>query len=124
MNVSPDILLGSLVFLFGAVLMAAGARWKGRSVRPIAPRRARNLAWRAYVRALARSAELAVAVARRGAGRGEPAIVTVEDVVRLAHERFGYEEVDRAHAAAALREVYERQGRSADTVTDAYSPIP
>ncbi|MFJ9823125.1 hypothetical protein ACIRSU_01965 [Streptomyces sp. NPDC101160] len=120
---SPDAVLGVLVVMAGAVLMAAGARWKGRAVRPLAPRRARALAWQAYVRALSRSAELAVTGARSRAGRGEPAIVTVEDVVRLAHQRFGYEEVAREHAAAALRHAYERAGCAADTVTDAYSSI-
>lgn len=123
MNVSPDAVLGVLVVVAGAVLMAAGARWKGRAVRPLAPRRARALAWQAYVRALSRSAELAVTAARGRAGRGEPAIVTVEDVVRLAHQRFGYEEVAREHAAAALRHAYERAGCAADTVTDAYTAI-
>ncbi|MFF0752825.1 hypothetical protein [Streptomyces sp. NPDC004267] len=120
---SPDTVLGVLVVAAGAVVMAAGARWKGRSVRPLAPRRARTLAWQAYVRALARSADLAVTAARGTAGRGEPAIVTVDDVVRLAERRFGYEEVSREHAAAALRHAYERAGCAADTVTDAYTAI-
>lgn len=120
MNVSADTVLGALVVLTGTGLIAAGARWTGRATRPIAPRRARAHAWRAYVRAVNRSAELALTTARHTAGRGEPAIVTVEDVVRLAEERFGYEEVDRAHAAAALRAVYEREGCAADTVTDAW----
>lgn len=123
MNVSPDAALGVLVILPGVALMAAGARWKGRAVRPPAPRRARALAWKAYARALTRSAELAVTAARDTAGRGEPAIVTVEDVRRFAYERFGYEDVAREHAAAALRQAYERRGCAADTVTDAYGSI-
>ncbi|MFF5973597.1 hypothetical protein ACFY7C_18925 [Streptomyces sp. NPDC012769] len=123
MNVSPDAPVGVLVVVTGAVLVAAGARWKGRAVRPLAPRRARALAWQAYVRALTRSAELAIAAARGAAGRGEPTIVTVEDVVRLAHQRFGYEEGAREHAAAALRHAYEQGRCAADCVTDAYSSI-
>ncbi|MFB7864991.1 MULTISPECIES: hypothetical protein [unclassified Streptomyces] len=123
MKLTPDATLGVLVVVTGAVLMAAGALWKGRAVRPLAPRRARALAWQAYLRALTRSAELAIVSARDAAGHGEPAIVTVEDVVRLAHVRFGYEEVVREHAAAALRHAYERGGCAADTVTDAYSAI-
>lgn len=123
MNVSPDALLGALVVVAGAVVVAAGVRWKGRAVRPPAPRRARRAAWQGYVRALTRSAELAISSARGAAGRGEPAIVTVESVVRLAHERFGYEEVSRAHAAAALRHAYERGRCADDCMTDAYSSI-
>ncbi|MFI8520599.1 hypothetical protein ACIGEZ_22640 [Streptomyces sp. NPDC085481] len=120
---SFDAAVGVLVVVTGAVLVAAGVLWKGRAVRPLAPRRARSIAWERYVRALTRSAELAIASARGAAGRGEPAIVTVESVVRLAHERFGYEEVNRAHAAAALRHAYERGRCAADCMTDAYSSI-
>ncbi|GAA3399010.1 hypothetical protein [Streptomyces roseoviridis] len=122
MNVSPDA-VGVLVVVTGAVLMAAGARWRGRAARPLAPRRARALAWQAYVRALTRCADLAIDSAREAAGRGEPTIVTVEDVVRLARERFGYEEVVREHAAAALRNAYERGRCAADCVTDAYGSL-
>ncbi|MEU8620753.1 hypothetical protein [Streptomyces sp. NPDC048623] len=120
---SPDAAVGTLVVATGAVLVAIGACWRGRAVRPLAPRRARALAWQAYTRALTRSAELAIVTARDAAGRGEPAIVTVEDVVRLADERFGYDDVVREDAAAALRLAYERAGCVADCVTDAYSSI-
>ncbi|MFJ3903805.1 hypothetical protein [Streptomyces sp. NPDC090025] len=123
MNLNASVLVGSLIFLVGAALIAVGALSQGRSVRPLLPRRARAMAWREYGRALARSAELAVAQARDAAGRGEPAVVTVEDVVRLADERFGYDEVVWEDAAAALRHAYERAGCAADCVTDAYSAI-
>ncbi|MFJ7068158.1 hypothetical protein [Streptomyces sp. NPDC101115] len=120
---SPNGAVGALILITGAALIATGALWKGRAVRPLAPRRARAVAWRAYARALTRSAELAIASARDAAGRGGPAIVTVEDVVRLADERFGYEEIVREDAAAALRHAYERADCAADCVTDAYSSI-
>ncbi|MEV6330575.1 hypothetical protein [Streptomyces sp. NPDC051909] len=120
---SPDAAFGALVVATGVLIVAVGARWKGRAARPLAPRRARALAWQAYTRALTRSAELALVTARDAAGRGEPTVVTVGDVVRLAEERFGYDEVVREDAAAALRHAYERAGRPADCVTDAYSSI-
>ncbi|MFD5322802.1 hypothetical protein [Streptomyces sp. NPDC127092] len=120
---SLNAAVGALIAVTGVALIVVGTLCKGRAVRPLAPRRARAVAWRAYTRALTRSAELAIASARFAAGRGEPAIVTVEDVVRLADERFGYEEVVREDAAAALRHAYERAGCTAYCVTDAYSSI-
>ncbi|MFI9004351.1 hypothetical protein [Streptomyces sp. NPDC053541] len=113
----------ALVVTPGALLVAAGALRRGRARRPFAPRRARSFAWRAYTRALTRSAEQALLSARRAASPGEPAVVTVGDVLRLADERFGYDEVEREDAAAALRHAYERAGSPADCVTDAYSSI-
>lgn len=112
---------GILVVVSGTALMAAGALRKGRAVRPLSAARARAVAERDYARHLLRSAAMAIASARGAAGQGEPAIVTVEDVMRVARERYGYGEVGRPHAAAALRLQYEQAECAADCVTDAYS---
>lgn len=120
MGGSVDAVLGALVVVVGAGLVTAGVVWKGRAVRPFAASRARAAAHREYTRDLLRAADHVIAAARRSAGDGEPAIVTVEAVERVVRERFGYEAVERRHAAAALRRRYE-QGRCAvDCVTDAY----
>ncbi|MCX4986212.1 hypothetical protein OG259_38945 [Streptomyces sp. NBC_00250] len=120
MRWDADAVVGVLVVLLGAGLMTAGVLWKGRAVRPFAASRARSVAQRDYARDLQRAADHVIAVARRSAGAGEPAIVTVEAVVRTTQERYGYAGVERRHAAAALRRRYE-QGRCAvDCVTDAY----
>ncbi|MFD7325929.1 hypothetical protein ACFV9D_33450 [Streptomyces sp. NPDC059875] len=112
--------VGILVVAAGAALMAAGVARRGRAVRPLHPARARAATERAHSRVLLRAAGLAIASARDAAGHGEPAVVTVEDVLRLAAERFGHTEVRRADAAAALRLQYERASCAAYCVTDAY----
>ncbi|MEU1231536.1 hypothetical protein [Streptomyces sp. NPDC005828] len=110
----------ALLFLSGAGLMAAGAIWKGRAVRPFAASRARTVAQREYARDLQRAADHVIAEARRSAGEGEPAIVTVTAVMRTAEERYGHAGVERPHAAAALRRRFEHWRCAADCVTDAY----
>ncbi|KOX17594.1 MULTISPECIES: hypothetical protein [unclassified Streptomyces] len=109
-----------LLVLPAAGLIAFGLLHKGRAVRPFAASRARSFAQREYARNLRRAADLVIAAARRAAGEGEPAIVTVEAVARTAEERYGYDGVERRHAAAALRSRYEHGRCAADCVTDAY----
>jgi len=111
---------GTLLGGTGLGLMAAGMVWKGRATRPFAPRRARRMAHRTYLRDLTRATDQAIVAARRAAGEGEPAIVTVEAVERLLRERYGHEHVEREHAAAALRRGFRQHGCAADCVTDAY----
>ncbi|MFI9117133.1 hypothetical protein [Streptomyces venezuelae] len=110
----------SLFALVAVGLMTAGTVWKGRAARPFAAKRARRMAQREYDRYLRRAADQVIAAARRAADEGEPAIVTVEAVVRMARERYGYAEVERQHAAAALRRRYEHARCAVDCVTDAY----
>ncbi|GGY58092.1 hypothetical protein [Streptomyces omiyaensis] len=109
------------VFLIGPglALIVAGIVWKGRAVRPFAARRAGRMAHAAYLRDLERATEQVIVAARLAAGEGEPAIVTVAAVERLARERYGHEHVERHHAAAALRRGFRRYGCAADCVTDA-----
>ncbi|MFD3336426.1 hypothetical protein ACFWV1_27810 [Streptomyces sp. NPDC058700] len=109
-----------IVVVIGAGLIAAGAVGKGRAVRPFAASRARSVAQREYARDLQRAADVVIAAARRSAGDGEPAIVTVEAVVLTARERYGYAVVERQHAAAALRRRFEHRRCAVDCVTDAY----
>ncbi|AJF63555.1 hypothetical protein [Streptomyces vietnamensis] len=120
MGWDADAAVGVLVALLGVGLVAAGARWKGRAVRPFAASRARAVAQREYARDLQRAADHVIAAARRAAGEGEPAIVTVEAVMRMTEERYGYAGVERRHAAAALRRRFEHGRCAADCVTDAY----
>ncbi|WP_369142420.1 hypothetical protein [Streptomyces sp. R44] len=120
MRWDPDAVVGVLVVLLGAGLITAGMVWKGRSVRPFAASRARSVAQRAYARDLQRAADHVIAAARRSAGEGEPAIVTVEAVMRMTEDRYGYAGVERRHAAAALRRRFEHGRCAADCVTDAY----
>ncbi|MEU3692776.1 hypothetical protein [Streptomyces narbonensis] len=121
MRWSLDVALGSLVFLLGAGFITAGVVWKGRAVRPFAASRARSVAQREYARALQRAADHVIATARSSAGDGEPAIVTVEAVVSVTQDRYGYATVERRHAAAALRRRFEHWRCAADCVTDAYT---
>lgn len=79
----------SLFALVAVGLMTAGTVWKGRAARPFAAKRARRMAQREYDRHLQRAADQVIAAARRAADEGEPAIVTVEAVVRMARERYG-----------------------------------
>ncbi|MET9675824.1 hypothetical protein ABZY68_22410 [Streptomyces sp. NPDC006482] len=116
-----DVVVGVLVGLVGTGLIVAGVVWKGRAVRPFAASRARSVAQREYARDLQRAADHVIATARRSAGDGEPAIVTVEAVVRVTRERYGYAVVERHHAAAALRRRFEHWRCAVDCVTDAFS---
>ncbi|MEX0172315.1 hypothetical protein [Streptomyces sp. LMG1-1-1.1] len=115
-----DTVIGVLVGLTGVGLIAAGLVWKGRAVRPFAAGRARSAARREYARDLQRASDQVIAAARRSAGEGEPAIVTVAAVLRVTREHYGHDEVDRRHAAAALRRRFEHWRCAADCVTDAY----
>ncbi|MFF4169462.1 hypothetical protein [Streptomyces sp. NPDC001744] len=110
----------ALLVLPSLGLIAAGVAWKGRAARPFAASRARRFAQREYARDLQRAADRVIATARRSAGEGEPAIVTVEAVVRTAEEHYGHSGVERRHAAAALRRRYEHGRCATDCVTDAY----
>ncbi|MEU7701248.1 hypothetical protein ACF064_20385 [Streptomyces sp. NPDC015492] len=120
MEWKPDAVVGALVFLLGVGLIVAGVVWKGRAVRPFAASRARSVAQREYARDLQRAADHVIERARRSAGEGEPAIVTVEAVVRTTQDRYGYAGVERRHAAAALRRRFEHGRCAADCVTDAF----
>ncbi|MFC8277992.1 hypothetical protein ACFUJR_36780 [Streptomyces sp. NPDC057271] len=115
-----ETVMGILVVAAGAGLMALGALRQGRAVRPPAPARARAAARRDRQRVLRRAAAMAITSARRAAGAGEPAIVTVDDVLRLAHEHFARPDMDPRLAAAALRHAYERGACARDCVTDAF----
>ncbi|MFD4110401.1 hypothetical protein ACFWWU_30205 [Streptomyces sp. NPDC058650] len=114
-------MIGVLVPLVGLGLITAGVVWKGRAVRPFAASRARSVAQREYARDLQRAADHVITTARRSAGDGEPAIVTVEAVVRVTQDRYGYVAVERLHAAAALRQRFEHWRCAVDCVTDAYT---
>ncbi|MET9437188.1 hypothetical protein [Streptomyces sp. NPDC006551] len=120
MRIGSEAAVGIFILAAGAALMVAGAAWKGRAVRPLSPKRARAVAERASARALLRAADAAIASAREAVTPGEPAIVTVEDVVRVARDHYGQVDVERPRAAAALRRQYERGACAADCMTDAY----
>ncbi|MFC8266080.1 hypothetical protein ACFUIZ_10195 [Streptomyces cinereoruber] len=121
MGWDASAVVGALLLVLPAVgLIAFGLLHKRRAARPFAASRARAFAQREYARNLQRSADLVIAAARRAAGEGEPAIVTVAAVVRTAEERYGYDGVERRHAAAALRRRFEHGRCAADCVTDAY----
>ncbi|WP_254705630.1 hypothetical protein [Streptomyces vilmorinianum] len=117
---SAETVAEVLVMAAGVALMATGTVRKGRALRPLSAPRARAASERHHTRLLRRAAGLAIAAARRAAGDGEPVVVTVEDVMRVADEHFGHTVVDRPGAAAALRHAYERGACAADCVTDAY----
>ncbi|MFC9685286.1 hypothetical protein ACFTZL_36730, partial [Streptomyces sp. NPDC056948] len=70
-------------------------------------------------RNLLRSADMAIAEARRRAASGEPVIVTVEDVIEVASRHYGLF-VEREEAAAALRQRYEAADCRVDCMTDAF----
>ncbi|MDN3021460.1 hypothetical protein [Streptomyces sp. S.PB5] len=117
--------LGGLLFVaFGLVLVAAGVVWRGHVLRPLSAKRARAAAARDRSRQLLRSADMAIAEARRRAAPGEPAIVTVRDVTRVAGRHYGHLTVEHEEAAAALRRRYEAADGRADCVTDAFTPAP
>ncbi|MGW1028378.1 hypothetical protein ACWD4J_32625 [Streptomyces sp. NPDC002577] len=104
----------------GMVLIAAGAFWRGRAVRPLSRRRAREALARDYRKHLLRSADMAISAARRQAARGEPVIVRIDDVIGVATRHFGHASVPREQAAAALRRRYEAGGCRRDCMTDAF----
>ncbi|GGZ02580.1 hypothetical protein ACWEWL_28830 [Streptomyces rochei] len=113
---------GGLLFVaLGLVLVAAGYIWRGRVLRPLSAKRAQAAVVRDRSRNLLRSADMAIAEARRRAAHDEPAIVTVGDVTRVARRHYGYLVVEREEAAAALRRRYEASDCWADCVTDAFN---
>ncbi|MEV5103781.1 hypothetical protein ACFQ7G_24715 [Streptomyces massasporeus] len=114
--------LGGLLFIvLGLVLVAAGFVWRGGVLRPLSAKRAEAAVIRDRSRILLRSADMAIAEARRRAAPGEPAIVTVGDVTRVACQHFGHLSVEREEAAAALRQRYEATDCRVDCVTDAFN---
>ena len=113
---------GGLLFVaLGVILVAAGYVWRGRVLRPLSAKRAQAAVIRDRSRNLLRSADMAIAGARRRAARDEPAIVTVKDVTRVARQHYGYHFVEREEAAAALRERYEASDCRVDCMTDAFN---
>jgi hypothetical protein len=114
---------GGLLFVaLGLVLVTAGLLWRGRALRPLSAERARAAARRDRSRNLLRSADMAITEARRqAAARGEPAIVTVGDVTRVACRHYGHLFVEHEEAAAALRRRYEAADCRADCMTDAFN---
>lgn len=113
---------GGLLFVaLGLVLVAAGFVWRGRVLRPLSVKRAQAAATRDRSRNLLRSADMAIAEARRRAASGEPAIVTVGDVTSVARRHYGHLSVEREEAAAALRLRYEAAECRVDCMTDAFN---
>ncbi|MFJ3583093.1 hypothetical protein ACIPPS_12810 [Streptomyces sp. NPDC090127] len=112
--------IGIVAVAAGIGLMALGVARQGRAARPWAPARTWAAGERARWRVLRRAAGLAIATARGAAGAGEPAIVTVSDVLRLADEHFHHPGADPRLAAAALRHEYERGACARDCMTDAF----
>ncbi|MEU4489957.1 hypothetical protein AB0H94_34605 [Streptomyces purpurascens] len=111
---------GGLLFVaLGLVLVAVGFVWRGRVLRPLSVKRAQAAAIRDRSRNLLRSADMAIAEARRRAASGEPVIVTVEDVIGVASGHYGLS-VEREEAAAALRQRYEAADCRVDCMTDAF----
>ncbi|MFI6937917.1 hypothetical protein ACIBI4_01480 [Streptomyces sp. NPDC050418] len=111
---------GVLVVAAGVALILCGLLWRGRVRRPFAPGRAREAQDRVVRRELRRAADLAIAAARRQAAPDEPAIIRVDDVIRVMTAHFGHDVVPRAEAAAALRERFEAGACRTDCLTDAY----
>ncbi|MFD4528457.1 hypothetical protein ACFWP7_31965 [Streptomyces sp. NPDC058470] len=68
-----------------------------------------------------RAADMAIAEARRRAARDEPAVVTVGDVIGVAHQHYGLVSVEREQAAAALRRRFEAARCRVDCMTDAFN---
>lgn len=112
---------GVLFVALGLVLVAAGSLWRGRVLRPLSVKRAQSAATRDRSRNLLRSADMAIAEARRRAAPGEPAIVTVGDVHRVACLHYGYVSVEHEEAAAALRQRFEAADCRRDCMTDAFT---
>ncbi|MFI1213272.1 hypothetical protein ACH4UV_37505 [Streptomyces sp. NPDC020802] len=113
---------GGLLFVaLGLALVTAGFVWRGRVLRPLSVKRAQAAVSRDRSRNLLRSADMAIAEARRRAARGEPAIITVGDVTRVASQHYGHLSVEREEAAAALRQRYEAANCRMDCMTDAFN---
>ncbi|MGW1533680.1 hypothetical protein [Streptomyces aureus] len=113
---------GGLLFIaLGLALVAVGLVWRGGALRPLSVKRAQAAMIRERSRILLRSADMAIAEARRRTARGEPAIVTVKDVTRVACQHYGHLFVEREEAAAALRHRYEAADCRVDCMTDAYN---
>ncbi|MCX5335682.1 hypothetical protein [Streptomyces sp. NBC_00140] len=112
---------GVLFIALGLLLVAAGSFWRGRVLRPISAKRAQASVTRDRSRNLLRAADMAIAEARRQATPGEPAIVTVGDVHKVACRHYGYASVEREEAAAALRLRFEAADCRRDCMTDAFS---
>ncbi|MFE6174630.1 hypothetical protein [Streptomyces sp. NPDC056464] len=64
---------------------------------------------------------MAIAEARRRAAQGEPAIVTVGDVTKVAFQQYGDFFVEHEEAAAALRQRFEAADCRVDCMTDAFN---
>ncbi|MFJ9175641.1 hypothetical protein [Streptomyces sp. NPDC102360] len=116
MNMLTGALAAALAagFIFLFVLAVTG-----RTTEPWNRARAEAYERRRYPVALRRACDMAIAEARRRARPGEPAIVTVADVLDLMEEHFGFPDVTRYEASAALRERFAARGCDADCVTDA-----
>ncbi|WP_093606749.1 hypothetical protein [Streptomyces indicus] len=111
---------GLLIVAAGVVLILFGLLWRGRVRRPFAPLRALEAQDRIFARELRRAADMAIAAARRQAAPDEPAIIRVDDVIRVMTAQFGHYPVPREQAAAALRERFEAGACRTDCLTDAY----
>ncbi|MFE5812958.1 hypothetical protein ACFQ6S_05990 [Streptomyces sp. NPDC056479] len=113
---------GGLLFVaLGLVLVAAGFVWRGRVLRPLSVKRAQAAETRDRSRNLLRSADMAIAEARRRAAQGETAIVTVGNVTKVAFQHYGDFFVEHEEAAAALRQRFEAADCRVDCMTDAFN---
>src|SRR3954466_16275542 len=109
---------GGLLFVaLGLILVAAGYVWRGRVLRPLSAKRAQAAVNRDRSRRLLRSADIAHAEARRQAARGEPAIVSVGDMCKVACQHYGHF-VEHEEAAAALRQRFDPADRWVACITD------
>ncbi|MGW2911909.1 hypothetical protein ACWC9X_15835 [Streptomyces asoensis] len=115
----PHALGGLLFVALGLILVAAGYVWRGRVLRPLSVKRAQAAVIRDRARSLLRSADMAITDARRRAAHGEPAIVTVGDVTRVACRHYGHF-VEHEEAAAALRRRFDAADCWVDCMTDAF----
>ncbi|MFC9842792.1 hypothetical protein ACFWFF_36880 [Streptomyces sp. NPDC060223] len=111
---------GVLFIVLGIVFAVAGLVWKGRALRPLSAKRSQAAVARDKSRNLLRAADMAIAEARRRAARDEPAVVTVGDVISVAHQHHGLVNVEREQAAAALRRRFEAARCRVDCMTDAF----
>lgn len=111
---------GLLVVATGVVLVLFGLLWRGRLRRPFDPLRARLAQERLFAQRLRRAADMAIVAARRQAAPDEPAIIRVDDVIRVMSAQFGHHPVPRDQAAQALRERFEAGACRTDCLTDAF----
>ncbi|GGQ66685.1 hypothetical protein ACIRPJ_21395 [Streptomyces asoensis] len=116
----PHTLGGLLFVALGLILVAAGYVGKGRVRHPLSVKRAQAAVIQDRSRSLLRSADMAITDARRRAARGEPAIVTVGDVTRVACRHYGHF-VEHEEAAAALRQRFDAADCRVDCMTDAFN---